>query len=650
MAWLHLDSPDIKPAAEYFELGNKTVIGRGAQATLTLSDPLVSRMHLSIELRQSRYFVCDLGSANGSYLQGVALEPYQPLVLKDQDVVTLGNTTLVFLVQRGDKSVTRVQFAESDPSKLAITSVLSAQTDVFEPEESTENFEQKSWRLKALLSFSETLSKCTTAEQITDALIQIIFQQLHAATHCTLVGFSSEDAQMQIIKGFSRKKDSRKTIVVSRSVIEHVRSTGEAIICDDAASDARFKASESIVQLAMRSILAAPLRWKDDIIGVLFVESSRLKGAFQHRDLLLAAGLSFQSAIALKNTEHLKLAEKEARHRGHLSRYLSPDVVDGVIKGTIPLSLGGTKMKGTVLFCDIVGFTRLSEKLAAEELFGYLRDFFQIANDLVLSHRGTVHKFGGDMLMALWDVLRQSSKGPLLATRAAVALQQAVCRFNMTLEASSALPIYCGVGINTGTLAGGNIGSDEFMEYTVLGEQVNIAQRIESLSSRWQVFVSQQTYREIQSEVFAIALKPVVVKGRSEPLSIYSIRGLRVDASSLETIIPVYLYIPDGGLIGSGMVTKVHISQQGRISIELITSVRVLNWSTLRLQLDCPELSSSVFINGAVQKIDRLRGAKNAQYTFVQLTQVDCSEDGLQFWKPGKVFVSQAVWTTHSRQ
>jgi class 3 adenylate cyclase len=340
--------------------------------------------------------------------------------------------------------------------------------------------------------------------------------------------------------------------------------------------------------------------------------------------------------------------ENETQIRTQLSRYLSHDVVDGILHGTISLSLGGEKKWGTVLFCDIVGFTSLAENLSALDVVEKLNRYFSLITEIITRHRGTLHKFGGDMVMAFWNVMVPDDLACQNAVRCSLEMQNAIFGFDIQLEHERQRPVYLGIGCNTGEFAGGNIGSADRMEYTVIGDNVNLAQRIESLASRWQVLIAEETYKSVRSECSAIRLLPVLVKGKVQPITVYSIRGILQADNSMLLTIPLVIMTPEGTISGSGLAVRCQ-STNGLQELHIVSFAMIPSWNRLLLQFDLPELTTAPRVSGAIQAAYRGTYEGNAAFSHIILTELTGDKDALSLLRSCECTESRKSWADMKR-
>jgi adenylate cyclase len=211
--------------------------------------------------------------------------------------------------------------------------------------------------------------------------------------------------------------------------------------------------------------------------------------------------------------------------RGVLGQYLSPSVVAHVTRDPDSLKLGGDQREMTVMFSDLRGFTTFSESLDPETLVHLLNEYLTIMSDVVFKYEGTIDKYMGDAIMAFWGAPQQQPDHATLAGKAALEMVAALEDLNARWVAEGRPPLAMGIGINTGIMKVGNMGSNSRFDYTVLGDSVNLASRLEGLNKEYgtTLIVSRATLDETGGIFHARFLDLVAVKGKKEPVEVFEI-------------------------------------------------------------------------------------------------------------------------------
>ncbi len=219
---------------------------------------------------------------------------------------------------------------------------------------------------------------------------------------------------------------------------------------------------------------------------------------------------------------------KKKQLRNLFQRYVSPDVVEQMLNTVDQVRLGGERKELTALFSDIRGFTSIAEKMAPEELVRFLNEYLSAMTKIVLSYKGTVDKYMGDAIMAFYGAPVSQKEHAVMACRTAVDMIQRLKELQQDWQTRQLPPIEIGIGINSGEMSIGNIGSEERFDYTILGDNVNLASRLEGLNKQYKtnILISQFTYQHIRHDHFIVReLDSVVVKGKKLPVVIYELQG-----------------------------------------------------------------------------------------------------------------------------
>lgn len=222
--------------------------------------------------------------------------------------------------------------------------------------------------------------------------------------------------------------------------------------------------------------------------------------------------------------------QREKRYiRQTFSKFVSKSVVDELLKSPEMLKLGGEKKIVTVLFSDIRGFTTLSERMTPEELVVHLNYYLQVMTDIVIKYNGTLDKYVGDEIMAFWGAPIPQDDHPILACKAAIEMMARLHEMNAAWALEKKEQIDIGIGINSGPMIVGNVGSSSRMDYTLIGDMVNLGARLEGTNKIYStnIIISEYTYEGVKDHVVARELDLIRVKGKEQPVTIYELLDMK---------------------------------------------------------------------------------------------------------------------------
>ena len=225
------------------------------------------------------------------------------------------------------------------------------------------------------------------------------------------------------------------------------------------------------------------------------------------------------------NTMARSLREKEMIKRA-FTRYVAREVVEEILKNPEKLVLSGERREVTVLFCDVRGFTPLSERLSPEEVVSLLNDFYTLMIETTFKYDGTLDKFMGDAVMAIFGAPIAHPDHSARAVQTALAMREGIGGLNARRAQQGKEGVAIGIGVSAGEAVAGTVGTEDRMEYTVIGDSVNLAARLESNAKPGQILISQRTWDRVKNVVEVRPLGPIKVKGKEEQVEVYEVLGL----------------------------------------------------------------------------------------------------------------------------
>lgn len=307
-------------------------------------------------------------------------------------------------------------------------------------------------------------------------------------------------------------------VPISKTMLEAVMRERVALLTYDALSDRRLAGTESVRIHQIRAAMCTPLWSGEKIIGVMQLDTPHHTGTFTEPDVDLLATIANFAAVAIERNRNAREAEYQRELRNRLSRYHSPAVIEEVMQeGASTEGSQLRKTEVTVLFADIVGFTAYSEKSAPEEVAALMEGYFTHAVEAIFSLGGTLDKFIGDCVMAFFGAPMRQPDHAYRAVAAAVRIREALEKWNAERTSQGLSLIKTRIAINTGPVVVGDIGSNRRVDYTVLGNTVNVAARLEeSVCTPGEIVVGDETFKQLAGRLPTSPLGEFSLKGLSQ--------------------------------------------------------------------------------------------------------------------------------------
>jgi adenylate cyclase len=523
-------------------------IGRAPDNCVVLDDPRASRHHAFIKSEDGTFTLVDgvmtggqlRRSANKVFING---EPRFEHQLVDGDRVTIGASTLRFEQQAEERAPdvkyddkplghTQLLISANDVMATVLRSKPSGSFSLPTRDKEIEDLRRKADILAVLYEMSKTLGSVFDLDAIFAKATDIIFRVTPADRVVALladgtVGNGQDDVKLTPVA--TRARDEKleghaKKLTIGRTITRKVMKDRVALLSQDAAADAQFAGVESIVSQGVRSTICAPLVAESGVHGAIYADRLDPFAAFTPDDLELISAVAAQTAVAVENVRaHERLAREEVA-RANYGRFLPEYVVRQMLESPESFKLGGTNQTVTVLFADVRGFTRLSEHAPPERVVQLLNRYFTAMTEIIFAHGGTLDKFIGDGLMALFGAPNVTPRDATNAVTAAVAMQRQMAALNAELRAADLIEIGVGIGLHTGEATVGYIGSERRSEYTAIGDTVNLAARLEQNAQGGQILVSEVTAVAASAARCKFAPRTaIVVKNREQPVPIFEV-------------------------------------------------------------------------------------------------------------------------------
>jgi adenylate cyclase len=365
-------------------------------------------------------------------------------------------------------------------------------------------------------------------------VLYLVTRALLTTTHQDRLLKTILDLASQVIDsdfGFIVLRDPKDGTVVPK-VVKHKRepekTAGELrlqqTILDKVLRERLSVLTSDLVAGKVHTSMSVPLWRKQEVIGMIQLESHHSSRAFTKPDLDLLTTICNQMAVVLEQANLMEKVRQEELMRSRLERFHSPEIVDLIISGESEdedAMLAPKEKEVTILFVDIVNFTPLSERLSPKEVSQLLNQFFREMNDIIFAYRGTLDKYMGDAIMAIFGAPIEREDDADRAIHAALDMRRALIEMNKTMEPDRIFDIR--IGINSGRVVAGNLGSPKRMDYTVIGDVVNTASRLEKIAQPNQILIGEATYHAVKGSFHIEPVGKKTVKGKSRAVTVYEV-------------------------------------------------------------------------------------------------------------------------------
>ena len=515
-------------------------IGRGPDNQIILTDYGISRRHCRIVWDGENCRVIDLGSRNGTKVNS---ERITDVELQSGDEITLGRFPLSVVADEGGEEagfvIEEKPLIETPGTIIKpMTNLLDEQfrsvTDshevaaVAEEEQKTE--EKKGNILLTLTQVARTLISADSLDEILHKVMDLTFEHLPVERGFLML-YDEEEKQLKPRLVKQREGNSKEAISISKTITEKVFNEQVGILTSDASVDPRFSAAESIIFHGIRSAMCVPLWNEGEVVGVVGVDSLMANNRFDAADLDLLTALANYSAVAIQRARLHERVRQESAIRAKLERYHSPGVVSRIMSSVAidsDWNIEAQDREVSVLFCDIVGFTPIAERLNPKEVAMLLNYYFGEMTTIVFEYEGTLDKFIGDAMMVVFGAPIEQKDHAQRAVATALAMRDKVKELNSAEDLDLDVEVRVRIGVNSGTVVAGDIGSPQRMEYTVIGDTVNIASRLEDdIADPGDIVIGEATWKAIKkSKEFEIEeIGSLAIRGREKEMRCFKVNS-----------------------------------------------------------------------------------------------------------------------------
>jgi adenylate cyclase len=531
-----LSYQDGEAPQNYTFASGEVVIGRSPECQIVLRDFGISRMHAKVVADEEGVRIRDLQSKNGTQVNGVQV---MEAPLRDGDKILLGKFELTF----GTALESKVVLDEAKPLSeeagtiirsvgelsrlLTAVPVPAAPADERRPPVvDVQEIEKSNRILKVLTKVAETLIAVRPVEEVLHQVMDIVFEHVPADRGFLMLEEETAAGRLvpMVVKHRNPGGDEGR-ITISKTIADRVMKDRVSILTSDAMVDPRFGAGDSIRFHGIRSAMCAPLWNKDEVIGIIHVDSPMLTNCFTLNDLDLLTALANYAAVAVERARLNQKIVAEEKKRERLGRFLSPQVTSRILAASDTLggALGAPEVREvSILFADICGFTSISEKMSPSAVSLLLNDYLSRMTEVIFKYEGTLDKYIGDAIMAVFGAPLDMPDHAGRAIRTALEMQERLAEWNA--ERREGPPLRIRIGINSGKAVAGEIGSVNKKEYTVLGDTVNTASRLESsVAKPGAVVIGQNTFAMVEGQFDCRPLGTFSLKGKEYEVLVYEV-------------------------------------------------------------------------------------------------------------------------------
>jgi adenylate cyclase len=508
--------------------GGRLTIGRAPDNDIRIDDLRVSRRHAVV--RAAAHGIVQLANISKG---NVVLANDVPVTAEAGEAALRDGDRFTIASMRFDiKRVEAPLLYTDDPLSMStsmspvtsgFTSLISSSFISGSRQLEIEELQRKAEMLAQLCEMSAALATVFDTQSILEYATAIVMRAIPAdCCAALLVDETGADLRPASLRFRDNKTASQRSI--SRTAVRTAIEQRVMLSSHDVLQDMNLKFSESVVMQSISSLACAPLIGRDGIYGALYIDRRVTPEKFTDLDTQLLAAVAAQAATAVEATRAHERSQREALARAAFARFMPEHIIKELVENPEKYQLGGVNKRLTVLFCDVRGFTKLAHRARPETIVDLLNILFTAMAAEIFEHHGTLNKYIGDGLMALFGAPLSSEHDAANAVSAAIGMQRRVREVNQQLTAKNLPTVQLGIGINTGEATVGVIGAHQRSEYTAIGDTVNIASRIEGIARPGQILVTAATAAELGQAFLLSPPEAVTVKNIDEAVQVYGVR------------------------------------------------------------------------------------------------------------------------------
>jgi adenylate cyclase len=482
-----------------------TVVGRAPGCDLVINHPTVSRQHARIRFEAGRCYVIDAGSRYGTRVNGSTLDKECELVAGD--VVTVGAIAITIEQRVPERELLSDGHQLLEDSETVIRHVTDTPADAGR-------------FMKLLTGIAKTLVGLQPVNEMLGRVVDLVFDVVPAERAFLLLRDSpDEPLTARVMRNRDRSVPGRTSL--SRSVVNRVVRERVAMLGAEAMSNARVDSATTDQPGGVRSFMCAPLWNRNVVMGVLYCDNPRTN-RFTPDDLDVFKALCGYAASAIEQARLSAQLVEEVKRRERLQRCHSPAVVNRILHGGTGTDAPflAQEREVTVMFCDLVAFSSFTEGQPPLAVAAFLNAYFTRMTEVLFEHEGTLDKFIGDAILAVFGAPFEQPDHAARAVAAARDMRRALASMNAEPGGAG---LQMRIALNTGRALTGDIGSPRRREFTVLGDAVNTASRIGSVTEPNQVLMTGSTWAIVKDQFKTRKARPNTLAGRDVARELYEL-------------------------------------------------------------------------------------------------------------------------------
>jgi adenylate cyclase len=493
--------------------GKPLTIGRAAESDVLVPDVTVSRKHAVLTSTDRGISVRDLGSSNGTAINGARVA--SGLVLPG-DTVMFGKVGYRLAAADPAPPATDPGLEGTVVRQLDLGAGIDALAEA--PALGTNVQAQQ---LARVLDLAKRLSGEFELDKLIAAVVDLTFDLL-PCDRVSLLLLDQASGELFPARTKSRLDDGTG-IRVPRSISKRAIADRVPIITENAQADERFAGGSVMLQSVRGAICTPLLASRDRVLGALYVDTLTATRPFREDEATMLFAFGGLAAVSLGKLSYAEEVRREAQVRANFERFFAPGVAERIAKEQGTIRLAGERRPVAVLFSDIRGFTPMAEAMAPEELGSLLTEYFTEMVDIVFEHGGTLDKFIGDAIMAVWGAPIASPDDADRALAAAVAMRQRLTILNRSWHGRGRPELRVGIGINHGEVFAGYLGSERRLEYSVIGDPVNVAARLCEDAEPNEIRVTEAFARRLSAAPRLERTADIELRGKRQPVVVFKI-------------------------------------------------------------------------------------------------------------------------------